>query len=122
MAKLYDHDRQLIEGTDLIDRLNALLSDDNATVIANALASLVDIWNRSDSVKLSLDYSNASKIAQILPSCSEWGQTYILEAFTSYVPQESTEALFLAERVSALLLHTNAAVVLTAIRYAFLIP
>ncbi|KAL9057250.1 MAG: hypothetical protein Q9162_002454 [Coniocarpon cinnabarinum] len=116
VAKLYDHDRQLIEGTDLIDRLNSMLRDENATVISNALASLVDIWNRSENIKLSLDYNNASNIAQILPSCSEWGQTYILEAFTSYIPQDSSEALLLAERISSLLLHTNAAVVLTTIR------
>ena len=60
VAKLYDHDRQLIERTDLIERLNHMLRDENATVIANALAALVDIWNRSENIKLSLDYNNAS--------------------------------------------------------------
>src|SRR5438046_1029475 len=45
-----------------------------------------------------------------------WGQTYILEALMSYVPQESTEALLLAERISPRLSHSNSAVVLTCIR------
>ena len=45
-----------------------------------------------------------------------WGQTYILEALMSYVPQESSEALLLAERVSPHLSHSNSAVVLTCIR------
>ncbi|PBP28079.1 Adaptor protein complex beta subunit [Diplocarpon rosae] len=116
VAKLYDHDRQLVESSDLIDRLNSMLRDDNPTVVASALASLMDIWERSDAIKLTIDYGNASKMVQILPDCSEWGQTYILEALMSYVPQESSEALLLAERISPRLSHSNSAVVLTCIR------
>ncbi|CAL3971365.1 unnamed protein product [Diplocarpon coronariae] len=116
VAKLYDHDRHLVESSDLIDRLNSMLRDDNPTVVASALASLMDIWERSDAIKLTIDYGNASKMVQILPDCSEWGQTYILEALMSYVPQESSEALLLAERISPRLSHSNSAVVLTCIR------
>lgn len=71
VAKLYDHDRRLVEASDLIDRLNTLLRDDNPTVVASALASLMDIWERSDSIKLTIDYSNASKMVAILADCSE---------------------------------------------------
>ncbi|KAH8818516.1 adaptin N terminal region-domain-containing protein [Hyaloscypha sp. PMI_1271] len=116
VAKLYDHDRHLVESSDLIDRLNSMLRDDNPTVVASALASLMDIWERSDAIKLTIDYGNASKMVQILPDCSEWGQTYILEALMSYVPQETSEALLLAERISPRLSHSNSAVVLTCIR------
>lgn len=116
VAKLYDHDRALVERSDLIDRLNTMLRDDNPTVVASALAALMDIWERSDAIKLTIDYGNASKMVQILPDCSEWGQTYILEALMSYVPQESSEALLLAERISPRLSHSNSAVVLTCIR------
>ncbi len=55
VAKLYDHDRHMVEGSDLIDRLNSLLRDDNPTVVASALASLMDIWERSDAIKLTID-------------------------------------------------------------------
>lgn len=72
VAKLYDHDRQLVESSDLIDRLNSMLRDDNPTVVASALASLMDIWERSDAIKLTIDYGNASKMVQILPDCSEY--------------------------------------------------
>ncbi|RYO82539.1 hypothetical protein DL766_000308 [Monosporascus sp. MC13-8B] len=116
VAKLYDHDRHLVESSDLIDRLNQLLRDDNPTVVASALAGLMDIWERSDAIKLTIDYSNASKMVAILPDCSEWGQTYILEALMSYVPQESGEATLLAERIAPRLSHSNSAVVLTCIR------
>ncbi len=72
VAKLYDHDKELVEKSDLIDRLNAMLRDDNPTVVASALASLMDIWERSDAIKLTIDYGNASKMVQILPDCSEY--------------------------------------------------
>ena len=71
VAKLYDHDRILIERSGLIDRLNGMLRDDNPTVVASALASLMDIWQRSETIKLTIDYGNASKIVQILPETSE---------------------------------------------------
>ena len=54
VAKLYDHDRQMVEQSDLIDRLNTLLRDDNPTVVASALAGLMDIWERSDAIKLTI--------------------------------------------------------------------
>lgn len=71
VAKLYDHDRHMVENSDLIDRLNLMLRDENPTVVSSALAALMDIWERSESIKLTIDYSNASKIVQILPDCSE---------------------------------------------------
>lgn len=71
VAKLYDHDKQMVEKSDLIERLNQLLRDDNPTVVASALAGLMDIWERSDNIRLTIDYSNASKMVAILPDCSE---------------------------------------------------
>lgn len=71
VAKLYDHDKKLVESSDLIDRLNRMLKDDNPTVVSSALASLMDIWERSDSISLTIDYPSASKIVSILPDCSE---------------------------------------------------
>jgi hypothetical protein len=72
VAKLFDHDKQMVEKSGLIDRLNMLLRDDNPTVVASALAALMDIWERSDNIKLTIDYSNASKMVTIMPDCSEY--------------------------------------------------
>ena len=116
VAKLYDHDKRLVENSDLIDRLNRMLKDDNPTVVSSALAALTDIWERSESIKLTIDYASASKIVSIMHECSEWGQTYILEALMAYVPQESAEAALLAERITPRLSHSNSSVVLTCIR------
>lgn len=71
VAKLYDHDKALVEKTDLIGGLNNMLRDENQTVVSSALASLIDIWERSESIRLTIDYASASKIVQILPDCSE---------------------------------------------------
>ena len=73
VAKLYDHDRQKVEKSDLIDKLNSRLRDENPTVVSSALAALMDIWERSDTIQLTIDYASASKIVQILPDCSEYG-------------------------------------------------
>ncbi|KAL1956456.1 hypothetical protein VTO42DRAFT_7254 [Malbranchea cinnamomea] len=116
VAKLYDHDRKFVEASDLIGRLNSMLRDENPTVVSSALAALQDIWERSESITLTIDYASASKIVSILPDCSEWGQTYILEALMSYIPQDSSEALLLAERIAPRLSHSNSSVVLTCIR------
>ncbi|PLB37780.1 putative AP-2 adaptor complex subunit beta [Aspergillus candidus] len=116
IAKLYEHDKKMVEASDLIDRLNSMLRDENPTVVSSVLASLVDIWGRSETISLTIDYTSASKLVSILPDCSEWGQTYILEALMSYVPQDSAESLLLAERIAPRLSHSNSAVVLTSIR------
>ena len=75
VAKAYDHDKQLVERSDLIDRLNRMLKDENPTVVASALAALMDIWERSENIKLTIDYPSASKIVSILPDCSEYAPT-----------------------------------------------
>lgn len=51
-----------------------------------------------------------------LLTITRWGQTYILESLMAYVPQDSGEALLLAERIAPRLSHSNSAVVLTCIR------
>ncbi|KAI8890110.1 Adaptor protein complex beta subunit [Backusella circina FSU 941] len=114
VAKLYMYDRVLVESEHFVDMLKELLNDSNPTVVANAVAALTEISERSDNIQLRLDHSIASKLVSALGECSEWGQTYILEALMYYVPQESRDAEILAERISPRLQHANSGVVLTA--------
>ena len=72
VAKLYEHDRKMVESSDLIDRLNHMLKDENPTVVSSVLASLTDIWGRSETISLTIDYTSASKLVSILPDCSEY--------------------------------------------------
>jgi AP-2 complex subunit beta-1 len=49
-----------------------MLRDDNPTVVASCLASLMDIWERSEAIKFTIDYASGSKLVQALPDCSEY--------------------------------------------------
>lgn len=72
VAKLYEHDKRMVENSDLIDRLNSMLKDENPTVVSSVLAALVDIWSRSETISLTIDYASASKLVSVLPDCSEY--------------------------------------------------
>ncbi|CAG8481907.1 10868_t:CDS:10 [Acaulospora morrowiae] len=94
VAKLYMHDKEL--------------------VVANAVAALTEISERSDNISLKLNMTISNKLVAALNECSEWGQTYILEALMAFVPQEFGDAETLCERVAPRLQHANSSVVLTA--------
>ncbi|SNX86199.1 probable beta-adaptin [Melanopsichium pennsylvanicum] len=114
VAKLYMHDKRLIEKHQFISMLRDLLADANPTVVANAVAALVEISERSDNIQLKLNLTIASKLVSALAECSEWGQTYILEALMFFVPNDFADAEILAERIAVRLQHANSAVVLTS--------
>lgn len=59
---------------------------------------------------------DTSKSVIVSLTIYRWGQTYILEAMMNYVPQDTSEASLLAERIAPRLSHNNSAVVLTCIR------
>ncbi|CEH11929.1 vesicle-mediated transport-related protein [Ceraceosorus bombacis] len=96
--------------------LRDLLADTNPTVVANAVAALTEISERSDNIQLKLNLTIASKLVSALPDCSEWGQTYILESLMFFVPQDYADAEILAERIAVRLQHANSAVVLTSVK------
>ncbi|ORX45119.1 putative beta-adaptin [Hesseltinella vesiculosa] len=116
VVKLYMYNNVLVESEHFIDMLRDLLSDPNPTVIANAVAALTEISERSENIQLKLNHSIASKLAAALNECSEWGQTYVLEALMYYLPQEQGDAEMLAERIAPRLQHANSAVVLTCVK------
>ncbi|KAK1924965.1 vesicle-mediated transport-related protein [Papiliotrema laurentii] len=118
VAKLYasDYGRKVIEREGLVAMLRDLLADHNPTVVANAVAALVEISERSDDISLRLNATVAGKLVAALGECSEWGQIYILDSLLSFVPQSHMDAEQLAERISVRLQHANSAVVLTTIK------
>jgi hypothetical protein len=48
-----------------------LLADQNPTVVANAVAALIDISERSDDIELRLNSTVAGKLIAALGECSE---------------------------------------------------
>lgn len=116
VAKIYLVDHRIVERERFIDNLKELLKDANPTVVANSVAALTEIADRSDTIVLKFPYSLALKLVAALENCSEWGQIYILDSLLNYVPQTSDEATVMTERIVARLQHSNSAVVLTVIK------
>ncbi|KAL1923980.1 uncharacterized protein VTP21DRAFT_7015 [Calcarisporiella thermophila] len=116
VAKLYMHDPLLVENEHFVEILKDMLTDSNPTVVSNAIAALTEICERSENIQLKLNMPIASKLAAALNECSEWGQTYILEALMFFVPQESGDAEIMAERIAPRLQHANSGVVLAAVK------
>ncbi|BGP40403.1 hypothetical protein JCM10449v2_004365 [Rhodotorula kratochvilovae] len=116
VAKLYMHDRRLVDKHEFVPALRDLLMDSNPTVIANAVAALTEISERSDNIHLRLNADVARRLVRAMGEASEWGQTYILEALMYYVPDSHDDATLLAEQVSIRLQHSNSAVVLATVK------
>ncbi|GAA5828712.1 hypothetical protein JCM11251_005847 [Rhodosporidiobolus azoricus] len=116
VAKLYMHDRRLVEKEGFVNGLRDLLMDPNPTVIANAVAALTEISERSDNIHLRLNADIARRLVKAMGEASEWGQTYILESLMFYVPDEHEDAELLAEQIAIRLQHSNSAVVLATVK------
>ncbi|ELU44872.1 adaptor protein complex AP-1 [Rhizoctonia solani AG-1 IA] len=112
VAKLYAHDPKLVDKHNFLAMLRDLLKDANPTVVANAVAALTEISERSDDISLKLSIEVANKLI----ARTRWGQIYILDCLLSFVPQTTTDAEVLAEKISMRLQHANSAVVLTTIK------
>ncbi|KAI5962302.1 uncharacterized protein KGF55_003378 [Candida pseudojiufengensis] len=104
------------EKTNLIEELNELLYDNDSMVVAEALAALSCITERSKKLNLTIDKNHSKKLIALLKNANEWQQVYILNALMSYVPQSENEALDLIESVLPSLQHENSSVVLNTIK------
>jgi AP-1 complex subunit beta-1 len=120
VAKLYDLNPELVETMGFLDSLNGLLADANPMVVANAVAALAEIDDMSDKEVFRVTEQNLSKLQAALNLATEWGQVFILNALSKYVPRSSEQAEQICERVVPRLQHANAAVVLGAVRVMML--
>ena|SRR5579859_2955140 len=90
----------------------------------------MDIAERSDTIKIGLNFSIASNLVSALNESSEytprnymmltepsrWSQTYILESLMNFTPQNPGDAEIIAERIAPRLQHANSSVVLTTVK------
>ncbi|ODQ81779.1 hypothetical protein BABINDRAFT_58443 [Babjeviella inositovora NRRL Y-12698] len=116
ISKLYDCDAKLAARHNLIGLLNDRLYDENSHVVASALASLSEITEKNNTMKLVVNDSHARNLLTVLHRCNEWSQCYIISALTAYVPQLADDALFVVEKLVPLLRHANTAIVLNALK------
>jgi vesicle coat complex subunit len=71
VAKLYMHNKGLVENEGFIDLLRNLLIDSNPTVVANSVAALTEISERSEDISINLDMTIANKLVAALNECTE---------------------------------------------------
>lgn len=118
VAKLHDINAQLVEDQGFLDQLRDLLSDSNPMVVANAVAALSEINETSSSGQtlIEMNAQTINKLLTALNECTEWGQVFILDSLSNYVPKDEREAQSVCERVTPRLAHANAAVVLSAVK------
>lgn len=71
VAKVYMHDRRVVERADFITGLRDLLMDSNPTVIANAVAALTEISERSENIHLRFNSEVARRLVRAMSEASE---------------------------------------------------
>jgi len=117
VAKLFDINPELVEDRGFLDGLKELLGDSNPMVVANAVASLMEISSRSPKAGVfAISPQVLFKLLSALNECTEWGQVFILDALASYNSRDSREAESIVERVAPRLSHANCAIVLSAVK------
>eukprot|EP00727_Mastigamoeba_balamuthi_P012717 m51a1_g8068 Adaptor protein complex 1 and 2 (AP-1/AP-2), beta subunit (926) ;mRNA; f:162890-166807 len=125
VAKLYDMSPELVVAQGFLDMLKDLLADSNPMVVANAVASLREISERSaanseGAAAFAVDSTVLTKLLAALNECTEWGQVFILDSLAVYRPRDAREAESIAERVAIRLNHSNSAVVISAVKVVLL--
>jgi AP-1 complex subunit beta-1 len=97
-----------------------MLLDGNASVVANACASLLEMSRASGKNYLKIksgSSGNLNKILAALNDANEWGKIYIMEGISnSYDTNDSRESEHIIERVVPMLTHNNPAVILSAVK------
>lgn len=93
IAKLHDSSPELLEKCGFLDKLNDLLKDGNAMVVANAIAAYQSISESKGREMLELTHETVNNFLTAMDGCNEWGIINILDAIVKYVTnnQKDTE-------------------------------
>lgn len=71
-----------------LDKLDELLKDGNAMVVANAVAAYQSISESKGKEMLVLDTEIVSSFLTAMDGCNEWGIINILDAIVKYVTSD----------------------------------
>ena len=116
VAKLYSTCPELAKDNGLIEQLQSMLDDGNATVLSSAIAALSEISLLSGVEYLKLNSKILKKILMALNDANEWGQIYILDALMNYKKTKPQKSEMIIEAVVPLFNHINPAVIMSAIK------
>ena len=120
VAKLFQTSPRLVKDHSPVKIVQGMLLDGNASVVANACASLLEVSRASGKNYLRIKSGgggNLNKILAALNDSNEWGKIYIMEGISSsFDSSDSKEAEHIIERVLPMLTHNNPAVILSAVK------
>lgn len=71
ISKIYFSRPELVRSEGLLSSLESLLDHENATVISNVVAVLIDISGKAQEFDLVIDYGTANKLLSVIEECSE---------------------------------------------------
>ncbi|WFC97254.1 beta-adaptin [Malassezia brasiliensis] len=122
VAKLFNLKPEMALERGFVDRVKAMVADNNPMVVANAVAALNDIHEAAQDVHIGgapvfvLDSDVLMKLLVALNECTEWGRIVILNTLGTYRSADEREAEHICERVMPQFQHANGAVVLGAVK------
>lgn len=115
VVKLFDINPELVQEQGFLELVMNLVSDQNPSVVANAVACLSEIAEASGHENIfGLVPGCLPKLLAALNECSEWGQVHLLDAIALLRPDDAKTAESTIDRVLPRLQHSNSAVVLSA--------
>ena len=116
VAKLYITSPELVKENDLINILINMLTDGNAIVVANSLASLTEISTLSGENHIKIRSKVLKRVLTALSEANEWSQVYILDALTLFNAKKLKQAEEIIEGVMPRLSHANPSVIMSAVK------
>jgi len=117
VPKVYEITPDLIEKHEVIKTLQKMVTKEgNTLVLANLIACFHELSEMRGKRLLQLNSDLVQKLLLAINECIEWGQVFILECLTDYVPVDVKEAESIVDRVLPRLSHVNPSVVLTSVR------
>ena len=116
VAKLFELNPTVCMEQGFLDYLLESVEDSNQMVVANAVASLIEISKKTQKEVFMIDKRILNKLLSTLNECSEWGRISILSALLEYDAQTLEEVHEILEKISPQLQHENPAVVLSSIK------
>eukprot|EP00758_Cryptobia_borreli_P000499 Tbor_TRINITY_DN114_c0_g1::TRINITY_DN114_c0_g1_i1::g.11982::m.11982/K12392/AP1B1; AP-1 complex subunit beta-1 len=116
LGKLYHNNSRIFLEHHFMEDLFYLIDDSFPVVSSSACIVLHEIWCSGGVPPESLSSAQVMKLINGMPEATEWGQSFILEVLSSCADLSAAEAHTLVERTIPRLGHTNASVVLSAVK------
>lgn len=116
VAKLYNTNPTYVRDNEFVSQLVNMLSDGNASVVANAIASLNEISILCGENVLKIRSKTLKRVMNALAESNEWGQIEILDAVANLTPKNAKQAEETIESVLPRLNHANPSVVMSSVK------